>query len=185
MAWIARLLATAALLAMSACSGGSGSSDLGGRASAWKLENVSVRYGPTISRTASGQEYDSNFVWNGYGGGNRKRQVIGIVKQGVSAGANKVMQGGQPVDIRVQINVFHALTDFGRAWCCGLHTVDVDLEVVDKATGRVLESEKGVDMTTIAYGGFVAAAVESAGYDQGTRIIHAIENGTHNWLRGG
>ncbi|MEM7423109.1 MAG: DUF6778 family protein [Pseudomonadota bacterium] len=178
----AKVFMASALCLLAACASSpepAGSSRAGG----WQLDDVSVRFGPTISRTASGQDYGSNFVWNGFGGGNRKKQVLGIVRSGVREGADGVMTGQQPVDLRVQINVFHALTEFGRTWCCGFHDVDVDLAVVDKATGSVLESQENVQLGTYAYGGFSAAIAEAAGLDQATRIRASIVEKVDAWLR--
>ena len=177
-----RFFAVAAMLLVAAC--GTGKGPVSATASGWNLQDVSVRFGPDISRTASGQEFSSNFVWEGYNEGNRKRQVVGMFKRAMNEVGAEAMQGSQPVKMKVQVNYFHALTDFSRLWCCGEHRIRANLTVEDAATGNVLASVEDLYMGRIALGGIPGLVAVAAGRDQDVRIHEALVNSTREWLSG-
>lgn len=180
MSTFTRIVAVAGMLLLAACgtSGEPGNS----KVNAWNLSDVSVRFGPEIARTASGEEYGSNFVWNGYSGGNRKKQVIGMFRSAVDEVGREVMTGAQPVKVNVQVNYFHALTDGSRVWCCGAHRIFADLSVVDANTGAVLADGKNVALGRIALGGIPGLVAVAAGRDQAVRIREGIAKGIRRWL---
>ena len=163
-----RFFAIAAMLLLAAC--GTGTGPVSATASGWNLQDVSVRFGPDISRTASGTEFSSNFVWNGFNDGNRKRQVIGMFKRAMNEVGAETMQGDRAVKMKVQVNYFHALTDSSRLWCCGAHRIFADLTVEDAASGEALASVENLAMGRIALGGIPGLVAVAAGRDQDVRI---------------
>lgn len=175
-----RVIAMAGMLLLAACGGSAPTGP--GSASGWSLQDVSVRLGPEIGRTASGLEYRSNFVWNGYSDGNRKKQVIGLMRMAIGDAGRTAMTGSQPVRMKVTVNYFHALTDRSRVWCCGAHSIYADLEVVDAASGAVLASGQDVDLGSIALGGIPGLVAVAAGRDQDVRIREGITDGVIDWL---
>ena len=177
-----RVFAIAAMLLVAACGTGKGS--VSTTASGWNLQDVSVRFGPEISRTASGKEFDSNFVWEGMGEGNRKRMVVGMFKRAMEEVAAETMQGSQAVNMKVQINYFHALTNFSRLWCCGEHRIRADLTIEDAASGSVLASVQDLSMGRLALGGIPGLVAVASGRDQDVRIHEALVNRTREWLSG-
>ena len=181
MTFIARLTAVCSLLVLAACA--SAPTAPTGAAAAWKIDGETVRFGEGISPTATGTEYNSNFVWDGYDGGNRKRQVIGLFRTAIGDVAAR-MGGSQPVQLNVVITTFHALTSPGHTWCCGEHNIVADLEVVDAASGSVLATQQGVYLGRVALGGIPGLVANAAGRDEIVRVREGIANGISNWLAG-
>lgn len=177
-----RFFVVASMLFLAAC--GTGTGPVGPTASSWNLQDVSVRFGPDISRTASGTEFSSNFVWDGYSDGNRKKQVVGIFKRAMNEVGAEAMQGNRPVKMKIKVNYFHALTDFSRLWCCGAHKIFADIAVEDAASGAVLASVENLAMGRIALGGIPGLVAVAAGRDQDVRIHEALVNTTRDWLSG-
>lgn len=180
MSTFTRIVAMAGMLLLAAC--GTPGESARSKVNAWSLSDVSVRLGPEIARTATGEEYGSNFVWNGYSGGNRKKQVIGMFRSAVDEIGREAMTGTQPVKVNVQVNYFHALTDGSRIWCCGAHRIFADLSVVDANTGAVLADGKNVALGRIALGGIPGLVAVAAGRDQAVRIREGIATGIRRWL---
>ncbi|MEM7684342.1 MAG: DUF6778 family protein [Paracoccaceae bacterium] len=172
--------AIALMLLVAAC--GTGKGPVGSAPGGWNLQDISVKFGPEISRTASGDEFTSNFVWNGFNEGNRKRQVIGIFKRAMREVGRETMQGTRPVNMNVQVNYFHALTEFSRLWCCGQHKILADVAVVDAASGDVLASVENLSMGRIALGGIPGLVAVAAGRDQEVRVHESMVNSTREWL---
>lgn len=182
MTLVTRFFVVASMLLLAAC--GTGTGPVSSTASGWNLQDVSVRFGPDISRTASGKEFSSNFVWEGFNDGNRKKQVVGIFKRAMNEVGAEAMQGSQPVKMKVQVNYFHALTDFSRLWCCGEHRIYADLTVEDAASGGTLATVENLYMGRVALGGIPGLVAVAAGRDQDVRIHEALVNSTREWLSG-
>lgn len=180
MSTFSRIVAVAGMLLLAAC--GVPGGPINSKVSAWTLEGASVRFGPDIARTASGDEFGSNFVWNGYTGGNRKKQVIGMFQTAIDEVAREAMTGPQPVKMNVQINYFHALTDFWRLWCCGEHRIYADLAVVDSVSGTEIMRGENVYLGRLALGGIPGLIAVAAGRDQDVRIQEGIAKGIRRWL---
>ena len=170
MTYLARLAAVLGLVALAACSVGTETGPVSPTVSSWALKDVSVRFGPDISRTADGQDYSSNFLWNGLGydegAGNRKKQVAALFRLAMNDVAKEAMTGGQAVNINVQVNYFHALTYHSRLWCCGAHKIFADIEVVDAASGASLAKGENLALGRVALGGMPAVIAQMNGRDQ-------------------
>lgn len=175
-----RFVAAIGLLALAAC--GVPSGPVSPTVSGWNLSETSIRYGGDIPRTATGDDYGSSFVWNGYTGGNRKKQVIGLFEWAADNVSKEAMNGPRPVKMAIQVNYFHALTDFWRLWCCGEHRIYADLSVMDAGTGEVLASGENVYLGRMALGGIPGLIAVAAGRDQDVRIREGIAMGIRDWL---
>ena len=183
MSIVARLFAICSLAVLASCGAASNSAPGTGAAAAWKIADSQIRFGPDISPTATGTDYNSNFVWDGYSGGNRKRQVVGLFRTAIAdvAGAQS---GSQPVKLNVVVTKFHAITGPAQTWCCGKHNIVADLEVVDPESGTVLAAQPGVYLGTVALGGIPGIIANAAGNDQITRVRKAIAKGIAGWMGG-
>lgn len=177
---ITRIALLLGVLAVAACAGTSGQDSP--TTSNWKLEDVSVRFGPEISRTADGNTFSDNFVWNGLNEGNRKKQVVALFKLAMNDVGEQAMTGARPVKMSVQVNYFHALTQYSRLWCCGAHRIFADLTVTDAESGEVLASGENLRLGRVALGGIPGLVAEAAGRDQWTRVREGIADNTLEWL---
>jgi len=177
------LALTLGLLALTAC-GASTDGPISPKVSTWSLQDVSVGFGPDISRTASGDQYGSNFVWSGFNdaNGNRKRQIVALFQSAMREVGTQTMTGTTPVKMQVTVTYFHALTEYGRVWCCGEHRIYADLAVVDAQTGTVLVEDKNVYLGRLALGGIPGLVAEASGRDQVTRVREGIVMRTRDWL---
>ena len=186
MTYLSRLVLLLGVLVVSACANTTG--PVNDTVSSWKLDDVSVRFGPDISRIADGQTYSSNFLWNGLGydegAGNRKKQVVALFKGAMRQVGDEAMTGTRPVDMKIQVNYFHALTYHSRLWCCGAHKIFADISVVDSDSGAVLAEEQNLALGRIALGGMPAVIAQMAGRDQWVRVQEGIVHETRAWLSG-
>ena len=179
---ITRILCLAGALMLAACA--STTVPSGAMSEGWNLQDTSVRFGPEISRTDDGENFSSNFVWNAYNAGNKKRQVVALFKNAMRELADENMTGARPVNMNVQVNYFHALTDYSRVWCCGEHRIYADLAVTDASTGEVLAEGENVYLGRLALGGMPGLIAEAAGRDQWVRVKEGIVKRTAEWLGG-
>ena len=179
MSVFARIAAVVCLVALSACGGAP--QEVGTNAAGWTVQDTKVRFGKDIGRRADGTDYGSNFVWDGYSGGNRKKQVVGLFKSAMSD-VSQGMTGSTPVNMNIEVTYFHALTDEARIWCCGEHRIIANLEVTDAGSGDVLASEDGVYLGRVALGGIPGLIAVASGRDQDVRIREGIAEGISAWL---
>lgn len=184
MSYLTKIAVVLGLLVVSACSSATG--PVAPTVSGWQLQDVSVRFGPDISRTADGQSYSSNFLWNGFGfgdgAGNRKKQVAALFRVAMEEVGAEAMTGSQAVNMNVQVNYFHASTYTSRLFCCGSNKIYADVEVVDAATGASLAKGENLALGRVALGGLPAVVAQMAGNDQWVRIKNGIIRGTRDWL---
>ena len=183
MSVFARLAAICGLVLLAACGGGQPAGPATGQAADWTITDSNIRFGDTIGRTESGTAYQSNFVWDGFNGGNRKKQVAGLFKAAI-ADVSQRMAGSRDVTMNVVVTRFHALTPGAQTWCCGQHNIVADLEVVDAGTGDVLALGRDVYLGRTALGGIPGLIANAAGRDQVVRVREGIARGIHNWLSG-
>lgn len=180
---VSRLLIVAMLFALAAC--GTGKGPVSDTAGAWRLQEVSVGFGPGIPPDATGDDFDSNFVWNGYGGAtDRQQQVADLFRRAMLDAGADAMQGSRPVNMRVTVNRFHALTNASRLVCCGEHSIYADLVIEDAASGAELASADNLYMGRVALGGIPGLVAVAAGRDQAVRIHEGLVNNVRAWLAG-
>lgn len=168
------------LLMAAACTNTTG--PVSSTVSGWQLNDVSVGFGPEISRTADGNTFSDNFVWNGLNEGNRKKQVVALFRQSMKEVGDEAMTGARPVDVAVQVNYFHALTDYSRLWCCGAHRIFADITVTDAGSGEVLAAGENLRLGRVALGGIPGLVANAAGRDQWVRVKEGIVDETRDWL---
>ena len=174
-----RFLVLAGALMVAACSSSGPAQNV---ASAWNLTDVNVTYGPAIERTADGNTFNESFVWNGLGEGNRKKQVIAMFKNAMAEVGQTSFTGPRPVTMDVQVNYFHALTNYSRIWCCGVHRIRADLTIKDAGSGQVLAAGENVALGRLALGGVPGLVAVAFGRDQYVRIKEGIARNTRRWL---
>ena len=180
---VSRLAGILGLAMLAACASAPSAPPASGIAGGWTIADSSVRFGPEIERTASGTDYNSTFVWDGYNGGNRKRQVVGLFRSAISD-VSAGMPGSREVTMNVVVRRFHALTPDMQTWCCGEHNIVADLEVVDPGSGEVLASGQGIYLGRTALGGIPGLVATAAGRDQVVRVREGIAKGISRWLAG-
>ena len=176
------ILVAVSLLALAAC--GTGKGPVSNTVSDWNLQDVSVRFGPDIPPDATGQSFESNFVWNGLHGGNRKQQVVGLFERAMREVGAEAMRGTRPVTLRITVNRFHALTESSRLFCCGEHRIRADLAIDDAVSGAELASVDNLYMGRVALGGIPGLVAVAAGRDQAVRIHEGLVNSVRAWLSG-
>lgn len=176
------ILVAAMLLVLAAC--GTGKGPVSDTASGWNLQDVSVGFGPDIPPDATGTNFESNFVWNGLNGGDRKQQVVGLFERAMREVGTETMRGTRPVVLRVTVNRFHALTESSRLFCCGEHRIHADLAIDDAVSGAELASVDNLYMGRVALGGIPGLVAVAAGRDQAVRIHEGLVNSARAWLAG-
>ena len=167
-------------VALSACAAGTG--PVSPAVSAMRLADVDVTFGPDIARTASGEEFASNFLWAGSGEGNRKRQVVEIFREAAAIVGREAFTGARPVGLDVEVTYFHGMPEWARYICCGMENIRADLTLTDTGTGEVLARGEDVFLGRVGLGGVPKAVAELAGRSERELVRDAIVNGIRGWL---
>ena len=136
-------------------------------------ENPNVRIPP-----------DGYLNWWGDPPGDRKQQVRALLSEAVSSGAAPLLTGSTPVIFEIKVNQFHALTPKARATelQLGVHSMNFDFAVIDKASGARLTEENNVNADLRAYSGSYAVIAEQQGQNQKLRIQNRIADVASSWL---
>ena len=87
-----------------------------------RLADVSVTFGPQIPRTASGEEFASNFLWAGGGEVNRRRRAIDQFREAAAEVGREAFTGaaGQAGD---RGHLFHGTPEWAHDICCGMEKI--------------------------------------------------------------
>ncbi len=179
---VPKILLVAMLLALAAC--GTGKGPVSQAASDWNLSEVSVEFGPDIPPDATGDDFDSNFVWTGSDSRDRQQQVLDLFRRAMREVGSETMRGTRKVNLLVTVNRFHTLTETSRLFCCGDHNIHADLAIVDAASGAELASADNLYMGRVALGGIPGLVAVAVGRDQTVRILEALVYRTRAWLAG-
>lgn len=191
---LARFAPVAILLASSACGPRISPVDYKTPAAAqtkdyanWTLASVSVQIPEEMKVNTDGSiRYPDpdHLVWWGDPPGDRKAQVIALMSDAVTAGALDAMTGAKPVELRLKIDQFHAMTPKARATNLqlGVHEIRFDLQVVDAQTGAVLAAENDISADFRAFSGSQAVLAEQAGQGQKIRIQTRVAQVIRSWL---
>ena len=185
----------AAVLALSACvaprvaqtdfQSGSGQSQE--TVSNWALAGVTVTVPEEMIVT---NEPDRRYppaehlVWYGDPPGDRKAQVSQLMAEAAQAGALDALNGSTPVNLRLTIDQFHAMTPKARATSLqlGVHEIQFDIEVVDANSGAVVASEENINADLRAFSGDEAIRAEQIGQGQKIRIQSRVAEVVRAWL---
>ena len=162
---------------------GAGSTD----AASWSLSDVEVVVSEAMKVNTNGNvRYPpaEQLVWWGDPPGDRKAQVAALMTDAAKAGAIDALAGTRPVNVRIEVTQFHAMTPRARATNLqlGVHEIKFDIAVVDVATGEVLAEETGVNADMRAFSGPQAVAAEQSGQGQKIRIQTRVAQVVRSWL---
>lgn len=110
-----------------------------------------------------------DIVWREDPIGDRHAQVQKIVQDALVRGVAP-LSGPVDVDVDVQVQRFHALTEKARYTTGGVHAITFDLALRDPATGKLLVPARRVRADLDAFGGQQAINAEARGQTQKVRI---------------
>lgn len=125
-------------------------------------------------------------VWWGDPPGDRKAQVAALVSEAAREGAGAALRGARPVDLRIDVLEFHAMTPKALATDIqlGVHEMRFDFTVADAATGEVLAREADISADIRARSGPQAVEAELAGTGQKQDIRARIAQVVRDWFAG-
>ncbi len=110
-----------------------------------------------------------DIVWREDPIGDRHAQVATIVQDALTKGVAP-LNGPVHVNLEVQVNRFHALTEKARYTTGGVHSISFDMMLTDPKTGQVLVPRRTVNADLQAFGGRNALEAEARGLTQKVRI---------------
>lgn len=122
--------------------------------------------------------------WWGDPPGDRREQVRVLLADAVQAGALDALAGAKPVNLRLVLREFHAMTPKARAseLPFGVHEVKFDLAVTDVVTGTALVEEHGINADLQAFSGTSAVQAVQTGQTQKVRIQARVAYVIRSWL---
>ncbi len=179
-----RIFPVAALVLLTACSGGVNEL-LAIKTGPQKTIDVTqlpsmrvVGMSVTVPETLSVSEANSynpvaDIVWREDPFGNRYQQVKLIMENAIRQGSSQ-MQGNLPIVLHVEVTRFHALTLRTRYSIGGEHEIDFLLTVTNGRTGDVVIPTYLISTSFAAFGGRQALAAERLGLTQKVRITEHI-----------
>lgn len=126
---------------------------------------------PKSLRVSEANSYypSGDIVWRGEPLGDRHQQVAQLMYDGLSKGAADI-NGAYPVDLVVEVQRFHGVTEKARYSIGGVHNIVFALDVLDPTTGAPLRERSIVSADLRAYGGLEAIAADGRGETQRVRI---------------
>ncbi|MFY0618813.1 DUF6778 family protein [Shimia sp.] len=114
-----------------------------------------------------------DIVWRGEGYGDRHQQVKAILEESVRLGAGP-LNGTTPVEVKIEVQRFHALTEKTRYTVGGIHSLAFTMTITDPQSGVVLRGPKPIHANLVGYGGQKAVAAEARGLTQKYRITQHL-----------
>ncbi|MFK7753736.1 MAG: DUF6778 family protein [Sedimentitalea sp.] len=115
-----------------------------------------------------------DIVWRGDPPGDRYAQVQTIVSDALTKGV-EALDGASEVDVAVQVEKFHALTEKARYTTGGVHAITFLLSVTDAQTGQLVVPTRSVRADLDGYGGEQALRAEARGETQKVRITAHLQ----------
>ena len=116
---------------------------------------------------------DGDIVWHGDPIGDRREQVRKILYDAFSKGVSG-LRGDVPIDLKVDLVMFHALSPKARYSVGGIHEIRFYLTLIDARTGQPLGEPRFVKADLDALGGLAAIAAEEQGLTQKVRIMQHL-----------
>ena len=110
-----------------------------------------------------------DIVWRGDPIGNRHKQVETIFRDAIKRGIQP-LDGPRKVNLHIQVQKFHALTEKARYTTGGVHAISFVVVLRDARTGEQLGEPHLVRADLDAFGGKQAILAESQGLTQKVRI---------------
>jgi Family of unknown function (DUF6778) len=114
-----------------------------------------------------------DIVWRGDPLGDRYAQVQMIFQAAMAKGVT-TLDGPVNVDIDIQVQRFHALTEKARYTTGGVHAITFDLAIKDPATGELLVPIRTIKADLDGFGGRQAIQAEARGLTQKVRITNHL-----------
>lgn len=111
----------------------------------------------------------ADIVWRGDPMGDRRQQVTDIFGTAMSR-ASAGLRGDRPVDVVVELDRFHSVTDRTRWTIGGTHSIKFYITVRDARTGDLLIDRQFVSSDLAAFGGEAAYRAEARGETQKVRV---------------
>lgn len=140
----------------------------------YRIRKISVDVPRSLVVTESNRYYPgADIVWREDPIGDRHKQVKAIFESAFARGAKQI-NGLEPVDIQVEVQRFHALTERARYTVGGVHAITFTLQVRDPKTGEALGEPKRVRADLKAFGGEQAIKAEQSGQTQKVRITNHL-----------
>ena len=134
--------------------------------------NVTVPYSLRASEANSYYPM-GDIVWRGEPLADRHQQVKAIFEDGLSKAAAKT-QGSVPVQVNIEVERFHALTEKARYTVGGRHELQFTLQLSNPETGQAYTEPRKITTNIKAFGGARAIAAERNGITQRLRITDHI-----------
>ncbi|MFK7879371.1 DUF6778 family protein [Roseobacter sp.] len=110
-----------------------------------------------------------DIVWRGDPAGDRHEQVKAIFDAAIGQGVAS-MTDGVPVDLYIEVQRFHSLTERARYSIGGVHSITFILSLKEANTGVLLETPRQVKANLNALGGKRAIDADRKGQTQKARI---------------
>ncbi|WP_238366160.1 DUF6778 family protein [Mesobacterium pallidum] len=145
-------------------------------------------YHVSVPRSLAATEAESFFpsadiVWKGDPAGDRHQQVAAIFEDGIRRSA-ALMGDGRPVDVRIEVQRFHGVTDRTRYSVGGRHEVDFSLAATDAETGEVVVPAHDVSVWLKSLAGKRAIESDQKGITQKVRVTDFIARALYEELTG-
>lgn len=140
----------------------------------YSVRNVNVAVPTSLSVSEANAYYPiADIVWRGDSYGDRYQQVANIVRDASVLGASQ-LRGPRLVNLNIEVQRFHSLTERTRYSFGGTHSIHFVLTVSDAETGEVIDGPRNVDASLDAWGGARAIRAEREGYTQKVRITNHV-----------
>lgn len=149
----------------------------------WHVHSVRVAVPDTLTVSdANTYAPNADIVWHGEATGDRRAQVSEILREGLQSGSQR-LDGPRGVDIRVELEHFHAVTPAAVARApAAVHNIAYIIQVYDDETGEPLTEPERIQADLEAYVGAAAVTAALNGQPQRVRIVDHIANVTRSWL---
>lgn len=145
-------------------------------------------YHVAVPRTLAATEAESFFpsadiVWKGDPEGDRHQQVAAIFEDGIRKSAT-LMGDGRAVDVRIEVQRFHGVTDRTRFSVGGRHEIDFTLVATDTETGEVVVPSHEVSVWLKSLVGKRAIESDQKGVTQKVRVTDFLARELYRELTG-
>lgn len=150
----------------------------------WRISNIDVRVPETLTVSEENTfAPNADIVWHGDPFGDRYQQVDNIITQ-AAKNASAEMRGSRRVNLVIEMQTFHALTDRTRYTLndAGVHNISFTAQVFDAGTGDQLSPPDHIQADLIGYTGLQALAAEGRGLTQRVRIVDHVTKVIAGWL---
>jgi len=136
----------------------------------YRINAIAVDVPAELEVSESNSYYPgADIVWREDPIGDRHAQVRSIVEAAMRRGAQDI-RGDTPVNLEVEVERFHALTERARYTIGGVHAITFTMQLSDPASGQLVQEPKRVFADLEAFGGLQAIRAENQGITQKVRI---------------